>query len=184
MNGHAYKVVELKELTPYAQNPRTHSDAQVQQIRRSIREFGFTNPLLIDEDNGIIAGHGRYLAAAAEGIREVPTIVVAGLSDAKRRALVLADNQIALNAGWNDELLRAELVALEQTNLEMSLIGFSQKELDRLMRDADALAADAAAQLNGSLAYRVIVDCSDESQQRELIARFESEGLSCKPLIS
>src|SRR5918993_1596257 len=92
----------LGELIPYARNPRTHSDAQVAQIAASIREFGWTNPVLIDGDNGILAGHGRVLAARKLGLETVPVIELAGLSDAERRAYILADNKLALNAGWDE----------------------------------------------------------------------------------
>ena len=98
----------LGELIPYARNPRTHSDAQVAQIAASIREFGWTNPVLVDGANGIIAGHGRVLAARKLGLERVPVIELAHMSEAQRRAYVLADNQLALNAGWDEALLRLE----------------------------------------------------------------------------
>lgn len=132
-NLHAYKVVPIGAVTPYAGNPRTHSETQIEQLRRSIREFGFTNPLLLDENNGIIAGHGRLLAAQAEGLSELPVIVVAGLSEAQRRALVIADNQLAVNAGWDDDLLRSELAAIQAGGFDMSLVGFSEAELASIL---------------------------------------------------
>ena len=102
----------LGELIPYARNPRTHSDAQVAQIAASIREFGWTNPVLVDGANGIIAGHGRVLAARKLGLERVPVIELAHMSEAQKRAYVLADNQLALNAGWDEALLRLELADL------------------------------------------------------------------------
>jgi ParB-like chromosome segregation protein Spo0J len=104
----------LGELIPYARNPRTHSDALVTQIAASIREFGWTNPVLVDGENGIIAGHGRVLAARKLGLERVPVIELTHMSEAQRRAYVLADNQLALNAGWDDELLRLELADLHE----------------------------------------------------------------------
>src|SRR5687767_8533518 len=95
-------------LIPYARNARTHSDVQVAEIAASIREFGFTNPILVDGENGIIAGHGRLLAARKLGMSEVPVIELAGMSDAQKRAYVIADNRLALNAGWDTELLALE----------------------------------------------------------------------------
>src|SRR5262249_43938766 len=104
--------VALKALTPYARNARTHSKKQVRQIADSIREFGFTNPVLIDDGNTILAGHGRVAAAKLLGLEQVPCLRISGLTTAQRRALVLADNKLALNAGWDEELLAAELQAL------------------------------------------------------------------------
>jgi DNA modification methylase len=123
----------LGELIPYARNPRTHSDAQVAQIAASIREFGWTNPVLVDGQNGIIAGHGRVMAARKLGLERVPVIELARMSDAQKRAYVLADNQLALNAGWDDELLRLELADLSELGFDLGLIGFGQGVLERLL---------------------------------------------------
>ena len=121
------------DLTPYENNSRTHSKEQVGQIVESIKEFGFTNPILIDEDGGIIAGHGRLEAANALGMEEVPTIILTGLSEAQKRAYVIADNKLALNSGWNYELLRAEIEALEGLNFDTRLLGFTHEELLELI---------------------------------------------------
>lgn len=121
------------QLVPYARNARTHSDEQVAQIMASIREWGFTFPVLIDEDDGIIAGHGRVLAAQRLGFEVVPVLVARGWSDAKKRAYILADNKLALNAGWNDELLRLEIGDLAEMGVDIPLLGWSDKELDKLM---------------------------------------------------
>jgi DNA modification methylase len=123
----------LGELIPYARNPRTHSDAQVAQIAASIREFGWTNPVLVDGENGIIAGHGRVMAARKLGLERVPVIELAHMSEAQKRAYVLADNQLALNAGWDDELLRLELADLSQLGFDLGLIGFGAGELEQLL---------------------------------------------------
>src|SRR5215204_5377812 len=122
-------------LKPDPRNARTHSKAQVGQIVASIKEFGFTNPILIDPDGGIIAGHGRLLAAKALNMVEVPTIELAGLTDAQKRALRLADNKIALGAGWDLELLKAELAELSTLDfsMDLTLTGFSTGELDVLL---------------------------------------------------
>jgi DNA modification methylase len=123
----------LGELIPYARNPRTHSDAQVTQIAASIREFGWTNPVLVDGANGIIAGHGRVLAARKLGLERVPVIELAHMSEAQKRAYVLADNQLALNAGWDEALLRLELADLSELGFDLGLIGFGEGELERLL---------------------------------------------------
>lgn len=120
-------------LIPYARNSRTHSEAQVQQIAASIKEFGFTNPVLIDDENGIIAGHGRVQAAQLLGMADVPCIVLSGLSEAKKRAYIIADNKLALNAGWNDEMLRLEFEDLKAMDFDLDLTGFSADEIDKLM---------------------------------------------------
>jgi DNA modification methylase len=123
----------LGELIPYARNPRTHSDAQVAQIAASIREFGWTNPVLVDGANGIIAGHGRVLAARKLGLERVPVIELAHMSEAQKRAYVLADNQLALNAGWDEALLRLELADLSELGFDLGLIGFAEGQLERLL---------------------------------------------------
>ena len=119
----------LSSLIPYARNPRTHSEAQVAEIAASIREFGFTNPILIDGENGIIAGHGRLLAARKLGMKTVPVIELAGLSEAQKRAYIIADNKLALNAGWDTELLALELGGLKDLGFDLTLTGFSEEEL-------------------------------------------------------
>lgn len=126
------KYKSIDDLLPYARNSRTHSDAQVSQIAASIREFGFTNPVLIDEHGSIIAGHGRVMAARKLKLTEVPTITLSHLSETQRRAYVIADNKLALNAGWDEELLRIEIEALKGSDFDISLLGFDDDELNNL----------------------------------------------------
>jgi site-specific DNA-methyltransferase (adenine-specific) len=128
-------MVSVGDLIPYVLNARTHSDAQVAQLAAAIREFGWTQPVLIDEDKNLIAGHGRLMAARKLGLENVPAIVVTGLDDRKRRALILSDNKLALNAGWDDEALRVELEDLAGDFGE--LMGFSQDELFALLKQED-----------------------------------------------
>lgn len=123
---------KVEDLIPYARNSRTHSDEQVAQIAASVREFGWTNPVLVDGENGIIAGHGRILAARKLGMDEVPCIELAGLSDTQRRAYIIADNKLALNAGWDDELLAIEFAELADAGFDNLLTGFAQDEIDAL----------------------------------------------------
>lgn len=122
----------IQDLIPYARNSRTHSDAQVAQIAASIREFGWTNPILLDGENGIIAGHGRLLAAQKLGETQVPTIELAHMSEAQKRAYVIADNKLALNAGWDDEMLFAEFEDLKEAGFDLELTGFTLEEIGKL----------------------------------------------------
>jgi DNA modification methylase len=128
-NFPAYKPQPVAALVPYARNARTHSDAQVAQIAASIREFGFTNPILVDGDRGVIAGHGRLLAARKLGMAEVPTLELSHLTPAQRRAYVLADNRLALSAGWDDAMLRLELGDLQAEGFDLALTGFDELEI-------------------------------------------------------
>jgi DNA modification methylase len=122
----------ISELIPYARNSRTHSDTQVAQIAASIREWGWTMPILVDEDGNVIAGHGRIMAAQKLGIADVPCMTATGWSEAKRRAYVIADNKLALNAGWDDEMLRVEFGELRDLDFDLSLTGFDDSEIDAL----------------------------------------------------
>jgi ParB family transcriptional regulator, chromosome partitioning protein len=124
--------VSIEALIPYARNSRTHSDAQVAQIAASIKEFGFTNPVLIDQDAGIIAGHGRTLAARKLGLEQVPCIRLLNLSEAQKKAYILADNKLALNAGWDNEMLELELSELQEMDFNLDLTGFSAEEIHGL----------------------------------------------------
>ena len=130
-----YKPQPVADLIPYTHNARTHSDAQVAQIAASIREFGFTNPILVDAERGVIAGHGRLLAARKLGMTEVPTLELAHLTAAQKRAYVLADNKLALNAGWDDDLLRIELGELQTDGFDLALTGFDLDEIAGLLVD-------------------------------------------------
>ena len=127
----------IKSITPYARNSRTHSDEQVAQIAASIKEWGFTTPILIDTDGEIIAGHGRLLAAQRLGLEEVPTMTAKGWSEAQKRAYVIADNKLALNAGWNDEMLKIELDGLKDLDFDLDLVGFSDDELAKLLQEPE-----------------------------------------------
>ena len=125
--------VKLDALIPYARNSRTHSEAQVAQIAASIKEFGFTNPVLIDETGSIIAGHGRVMAARKLAIADVPSIRLTHLTDAQKKAYVIADNKLALNAGWDDEMLAVELTDLKDMGFDLDLTGFSTDEIEALL---------------------------------------------------
>lgn len=143
MNDLQIEQLQVTDLIPYVNNSRTHDDKQVAQIAASIKEFGFTNPILIDEDNGIIAGHGRLQAAQMLDMDKVPCIRLTGLSDIQKKAYVIADNKLALNAGWDTELLQLEILNMQNANYDISLLGFDEKELLKLLgQDDDAVVGE------------------------------------------
>lgn len=129
------QLVPLEKLVPYANNARTHSAEQINKLRSSLREFGFINPVIIDRDYGVIAGHGRILAAKEEGIREIPCVFADHLTEAQKKAYIIADNRMAMDAGWDEELLRVEIEALQAEAFDLSLTGFDEKELSDLFKD-------------------------------------------------
>src|ERR1039457_2467288 len=137
----------INRLVPYAKNARTHSPEQVAQIAASIVEFGFVNPILVDTNNGIIAGHGRLLAARQLGLAEVPVVVLDHLTETQRRAYILADNRLAMNAGWDEKALAAELGDLARAGVELTLIGFSDEELEALLDDGGEQDQDVAEEI-------------------------------------
>ena len=178
---------KVEDLIPYARNSRTHSDAQVAQIAASVREFGWTNPVLVDGENGIIAGHGRVLAARKLGMEEVPCIELAGLTDTQRRAYIIADNKLALNGGWDDELLALELGELNAADFDMALIGFDAGELSAAMGLDEELDGEAP-KIDEGIDYKekfaIIVDCADEAEQQATFERLDSMGFTCKVLVN
>jgi len=135
---HQIEYIETTALIPYARNSRTHSEQQVAQVAQSIRQFGFTNPVLIDANGVIVAGHGRVMAAKSIGMASVPCIRLGHLNEAQIRAYVIADNKLAENAGWDDEMLRLEMQHLQSVDFDLSLIGFTDEELEDLLQDDDS----------------------------------------------
>lgn len=121
--------VLISKLTPYSNNSRTHNDEQIEQIANSIKEFGFTNPVLIDENNEVLAGHGRLKAAQFLGLENIPSIQITGLSEQQKKAYVITDNKLALNAAWDDEMLQKELSDLFAHDFDLSLLGWSENEI-------------------------------------------------------
>ena len=136
------KMVETLKLIPYVNNARTHSQEQVNKLRGSLREFGFINPVIIDSDFNVIAGHGRLMAAKEEGIEEVPCVLVDYLTEAQKKAYILADNRYAQDAGWDEELLRLEIEALEGMDFDVSLTGFDDQEIADLFADGESTGAE------------------------------------------
>lgn len=174
----------IERLKPYARNSRTHSKDQVARIAKSIQRFGFTNPILVSEDGTIIAGHGRALAAKSIGMTAVPVIVASGWTPEQRKAYVIADNKLALDAGWDEEILKLELGELTEANFDLDLTGFGEEDLNKLFgRVGEQVAPNTGPQLTG-LTFSVVVRCSDEQHQSELLERLAGEGLKCEALIS
>lgn len=136
------ELVPTEKLIPYVNNARTHSAEQVNKLRASLREFGFINPVIVDRDLNVIAGHGRILAAKEEKIPEVPCVYVDYLTEAQKKAYILADNRMAMDAGWDEELLRVEIEALQAEAFDVSLTGFDEKEITDLFKDTDGTGAE------------------------------------------
>ncbi len=137
-----FEKINIDELVPYARNARIHSKEQILQLRASLREFGFVNPVIVDRDLNIIAGHGRVMAAKEEGINEAPCVFVEHLTEAQKRAYILADNRLALNAGWDEEMLSVELSELQGVDFDISLLGFDDAELNKLLGDIEGVEDD------------------------------------------
>lgn len=174
-----YKSVD--KLIPYVNNSRTHSPEQIKQVASSIREFGFTNPILIDADGGIIAGHGRLQAAQLLGLKEVPTIQLKDLTESQKKAYIIADNKLALNAGWDEELLKLELQSLDDK--DWGLTGFNPDELNVLMNgwesdiDVKEKHGDNLDGINSLI--RIQVEPEEEAMAKEVITNaLESSGVN------
>ena len=156
------EMVKVSELIPYVNNARTHSQEQVNKLRSSLREFGFVNPVIIDADKNVIAGHGRLMAAKEEGITEVPCVLVDYLTEAQKKAYILADNRYAQDAGWDEELLRLEIEALEGMDFDVSLTGFNEDEISDLFAGADTSdTQDDDFDLSDALEKAVFVERGD-----------------------
>lgn len=167
----------VDELIPYINNSRTHSDEQVTQVASSIKEFGFTNPILIDEDNGVVAGHGRLLASKKLGIDEVPCIVIDGLTEAQKKAYVIADNKLALNSGWDLDTLTLEIDQLADVNFDLSLLGFDDDELAKMFDEEQEV---ELKEQEYSETFSIIIDCQDEEEQEKIFNRLDTEGYKCR----
>lgn len=169
--------ISVDKLIPYANNARTHSDEQVAQIAASIREFGFNNPVLIAEDDTIIAGHGRVMAARKLNLSEVPCLRLNHLTPTQRKAYILADNKLALNAGWDVDLLRLEIQDLMNEKFAIELTGFDLQELAKILDNQEDLELNEEKY---SEVFNVIVECSDENEQEKIFNRLDSEGYKCR----
>lgn len=165
----AIKYKKTADLVPYANNSRLHDETQLGQLVASINEFGFTNPVLLDGANGIIAGHGRVMAANVLGLETVPTIELQHLTDEQKAAYVIADNKLAQNAKWDDEILRLELQSLSDADYDLSILGFDEASLSRLLDVAET--ADAFEEYSEAIEY----ENKNANPYKSLIVHFENE---------
>jgi len=174
----------INELKRNENNARTHSTEQIEQIANSINEFGWTNPILIDEHDIVIAGHGRLEAAIKLGIEDVPCIILSGLSETKKRAYLIADNQLALNAGWDLDILQAEIEAIKIDNFDIDLLGFSQSDLDKIFPNEASKINHDSYLLDKSLEIKIIVEIEvkSESEQEQLYNEMKDRGYTCRLL--
>ena len=170
----------ISTLIPYARNSRTHSDEQIAQIAASIKEFGWTNPILVDGDNGIIAGHGRLSAARKLGHEEVPVIELKDLTETQRKAYIIADNKLALNAGWDDEMLRLELLELKDFGFSLDLTGFVSSELNNLF-DENSI-ENLPDEFDGEVGnkWQLLIEYENENQLADAFETFKQQGFQCK----
>ena len=156
-----FQLVSISKLVPYVNNARTHSPEQINKLRASLREFGFINPVIIDREFGIIAGHGRVMAAREEGIAEVPCVFVDHLTEAQKKAYILADNRMAMDAGWDEELLRVEIEALQGADFDVGLTGFDDKEIADLIKTDSGKVEDDDFDLTAALEKASFVEEGD-----------------------
>lgn len=171
---------KIDDLIPYVKNSRTHSPQQVQQLAASIKEFGWTNPILLDGDNGIIAGHGRLAAARLLNQDEVPTIQLNGLTENQKRAYIIADNKLALNAGWDIEFLNLEIKDLQDAGFDLNLMGFSAEELKEFAPNEDKVIEDL--DIKDESRNLLMIECISEHELQTLFEEMQERGFECKIL--
>lgn len=169
--------IEVEKLIPYARNSRTHSDEQVAQIAASIKEFGWTNPILVDGEAGIIAGHGRLAAARKLGLKKIPVIELSHLTPTQKKALIIADNKLALNAGWDNDMLALEFEELNIEGFDLELLGFDKIELGKLF---DEEQEKELKEESYNEVFNVIVECKNEEEQEKIFNRLDTEGYKCR----
>jgi ParB-like chromosome segregation protein Spo0J len=172
---------KVDSLIPYVNNSRKHSEEQIAQIAASIKEFGWTNPILVDGENGIIAGHGRLMAARKLEMDKVPVIELKHLSDTQRKALVIADNKLALNSEWEYAILKLELDSLKESDFDMKILGFESEELTNLLfDDIDKPIELKDEQLDE--VYEVAITCKSENEQQSVYDMMIEKGFKCRIL--
>lgn len=172
----------IERFRAYMRNSRTHSQDQVKKIAASIERFGFTNPVLAAEDGTIIAGHGRVMAAQLLKITTLPVIVATGWSDDERKAYVIADNKIAADSGWDEEMLRLEMGDLQAAGFDLALTGFDEAELAKALNLGGD--EDAGADLEMVSLFQILIDCGTEQEQLELLTELQKRGIKCRALIA
>ena len=180
MNKLKIEYVDVDTLIPYVNNAKVHSDEQVTQIAASIKEFGFNNPVLIDDDGGIIAGHGRVMASKKLGLKQVPTVKLSHLTDLQRKAYILADNKLAENATWDDDLLKLEIETLKDDGFNLDLLGWNDDELNTILNGWDSDIPDISESDYDDSSVKLVykVDSMDEEHAREVITNaLDSAGI-------
>ena len=181
-----YEVKKVSDLLPYVNNSRTHSEEQTTQIASSISEFGFTNPVLIDDTNNLIAGHGRLMAAKKLNLEEVPCITLEGLTEAQRKAYIIADNQLPLNAEWDLDKLKLEIDTLTELDFDIDLLSFDDDFLDDLLdvkpeEDNSDVCDDLSESMQNG--FELIVECDSEMSLEERFSKAQQLGWSCRTSI-
>lgn len=169
---------DLSRLIPYARNARTHSDEQISKVARSIQYYGFTNPILVDENAGILAGHARLAAARKLKLQKVPVIVLTGFTEEQKRAYIIADNKTAEEAGWDEDLLRLELEELRAENFDLTLTAFDQEQLEDLLEPTGGEPEEPDEGRAGTIG--VFVTCSTLRQQKKVLAMLIGNGYECR----
>lgn len=177
-----FELRDVDDLIPYARNARTHSPEQVQKLAGSIKEFGFLNPVVISDDGGILAGHGRIMAAQKLGIKQVPCVVESHLTEAQKKAYILADNRLALDAGWDEELLKLEIEDLQKNSFDINLAGFSDEDINKLFNNTVVTEPKIPNEIDYDSALEIIITCESESEQESLFNEFTERGLKCRTL--
>jgi hypothetical protein len=167
----------IAKLKPYARNARAHPSTQIDQLRASLRQFGWTIPLLIREDGTVIAGHGRLQAAQLENLQEVPVMIARGWSEAQCRAYGIADNRLSETSNWHDDVLLEELLAIKD-DFDAQALGFEDKQLMKLLADEPPLPPELTP------TFQILIECKDEQQQAELLTRLAADGVRCRALIA
>lgn len=173
---------EIVDLNVYEKNARTHGLKQIRQIANSIEEFGFTNPILVDGDKGVIAGHGRLYACKLLGIKKVPCIELSHLTEDQKRAYVIADNQIALGADWDFDILKEEMARLDEVDFDIKLTGFDDIDSISENQVGDKEPSQDTSPQDIDSKFSVIVDCEDEADQEAIFKLMTSKGYKCKVL--
>jgi ParB-like chromosome segregation protein Spo0J len=171
--------IDIEKLIPYARNSRTHSDDQVAQIAASIKEFGWTNPILVDGEAGIIAGHGRLAAARKLGLKKIPVIELSHLSPTQKKALIIADNKLALNAGWDNDMLALEFEELNIEGFDLDLLGFDETEINKLNENEnyDDEIKEVKDDGNRNL---LLIETISEIELQKLFNELNERGFQCK----
>lgn len=175
------EIVELSLLKPYSKNPRVHTQKHLKQIWASMCEFGWTQPVMIDEENLILAGHGRYGAAKMGGLEFVPCLRLSGLTPSQKQAVIISDNKLTENSEWNQELLISEVMELQNQEFDLSVLGFSEKEIEDLIGGGDA-----SEDQSGDMAeptFEILIQCENEADQVQMLEELAERGIKCRALI-